>query len=121
MKAWEVMKLLEEGKKVRQIQWKENDYIYLNKYGNIVDESNYHYPITNINEICKEWEIYNEKEEDSRKEVEDKKLKQVCNEIIEYVNISNYHTDRELRIISDMLYDISLMIEETNKKYKLDK
>ena len=121
MKAWEAMKLLEEGKKLRDKNWKEGRYIYLDVDGDIIDESNNQYLVANISDISKEWEIYNEKEEDSRKEVEDKKLKQVCNEIIEYVNISNYYTDRELRIISDMLYDISLMIEETNKKYKLDK
>lgn len=61
MKLWEAIKLLEEGKKVRMVDWKKDWYLCLDKQGFIVDEEGY-CPTLNIN--CQEWEIYKEGDEE---------------------------------------------------------
>lgn len=69
MKLWEVIKALEEGKKVKKKDWHDDYYIYKAEDGFIRDESNREYMIQNIKgtwELCderlaiaKEWkELY---------------------------------------------------------------
>lgn len=61
MKLWEAIKLLEEGKKIRMINWEKDWYLCLDKQGYIVDEEGYS-PTININ--WQEWEIYKEGDEE---------------------------------------------------------
>ena len=63
MKFWEAMKALEEGKKVRAVDWGDDEYITLR--GEIlVDEEGYTCTHTLEGEgINKKWEILNERKE----------------------------------------------------------
>ena len=60
MKMWEAIKSLEEGKKVRVVDWDENWFLYIDSHGYIVDEEGY-CPAFNIK--WQEWEIYNERKD----------------------------------------------------------
>ena len=115
MKAWEAMKLLEEGKKLRDKNWKEGRYIYLDTDGDIIDESNNQYLVANISDISKEWEMC-----DDRKEVPQfyKNMYKAIDKIIEDYEISE-------KEISDVIYpylvNLCRVLDELNKEYKLDK
>ena len=63
MKFWEAMKAMEEGKKVRNEEWSEHQYIYLDKNDkSIIDEEEDYFPIRYI-EDEEIWEIYEEKKD----------------------------------------------------------
>lgn len=61
MKLWEAMKALEEGKKVRRIDWEEYEYIYIDSYGEVIN--NYGSKADNriLDNIYVKWEIYKDK------------------------------------------------------------
>ena len=115
MKAWEAMKLLEEGKKIRDKSWGEGYYIYLDADGDIIDESNNQYLVANISDISKDWELY-----DDRKKVSQfyKDMYKAIEEIVE-----NY--EKSEKEISDVIYphleNICRVLDELNEEYKLDK
>lgn len=56
MKTWEVMKLLEEGYKLRRKCWKYGDYIKLNKIGRIFNKRNNPCPIQ-FSMLWEDWEV----------------------------------------------------------------
>ena len=109
MKTWEVVRCLEEGMKVRKKNWSKEMYIYF-KDGELVDECGIFY---NFSLKPDNWEIY-----DDRKECPDD-IKCICNEIMKFVNTCST-SNKDFKTIEDMLYDISIMIEQLNKKYKID-
>ena len=41
MKLWEAMKALEEGKKVRRIDWAPNEYIYIDSYNEVINNDEF--------------------------------------------------------------------------------
>lgn len=61
MKFWEAMKALEEGKKVRNINWDKEGFIYLDEYS-VCDENNFDVDDSVIDGyfVTSEWEIYKE-------------------------------------------------------------
>lgn len=62
MKTWEAMKLLEEGKKIRDVEWRPNTYIMIDPSTNsLVDEEGLP---SHIDSFDCEWEIYEPIEED---------------------------------------------------------
>lgn len=58
MKLWEAMKALEDGKKVRRIDWAPNEYIYIDSYNEVIN--NYGAPADKeiLDNIYMTWEIY---------------------------------------------------------------
>lgn len=58
MKLWEAMKALEDGKKVRRIDWAPNEYIYIDSYNEVIN--NYGAPADKeiLDNIYMSWEIY---------------------------------------------------------------
>jgi hypothetical protein len=59
MTKLEAIKALTKGKKIRQTTWDKEEYIVLNKAGNIVDEKLHNIDI-NCYSLYKNWEIYKE-------------------------------------------------------------
>jgi hypothetical protein len=60
MRFWEAMKAIEEGKKVRQVDWEKEDYIYILNF-TIRNESHEYGNIhIDYRGIEKEWELYQE-------------------------------------------------------------
>lgn len=128
MKTWEAMKALEEGKKVRQVDWEPDEYIVINfKYSTdskIVDEKgNPSY----IQLVDYEWEIY-----DDRKDAPlawrmlYKKLIEAA-EFIEgeistgYVCNKGECHDCPFTMLCDLYSDLFEELERLNKYFKLDK
>lgn len=60
MRFYEAMKLLEEGKKVRKIEWETGEYIYKNSDDLLADETKTENPVFSIEG---EWEEYIEPEQ----------------------------------------------------------
>lgn len=58
MKFWEAMRELQEGKKVRNKDWAEEQYIYLTADNEIFDEQDIE---CCFNFIGSEWEIYDDR------------------------------------------------------------
>ncbi len=58
MKFWEAMKEMKKGKKVRNKDWTEEQYIYLTADNEIFDEDNC---TCFIDEKDSEWEIYDDR------------------------------------------------------------
>lgn len=69
LKTWEAIKALEEGKKVRKNSWEMKEYIYLDKYGNIIQENGSDYELDCIYKED-EWEIYEKVKKEMPKEFE---------------------------------------------------
>ena len=61
MKLWEAMKALEEGKKVRRVDWEPYEYIYIDSYNEVIN--NYGSKADNkiLDNIYARWEIYKDK------------------------------------------------------------
>ena len=61
MKLWEAMKALEEGKKVRRVDWESYEYIYIDSYNEVIN--NYGSKADNkiLDNIYVKWEIYKDK------------------------------------------------------------
>ncbi len=58
MKFWEAMKSMEEGKKVRNKDWTDEQYIYLTADNEIFDEHNNECYLNFIGTKDSEWEVY---------------------------------------------------------------
>ena len=63
MKFWEAMKAMQEGKKVRNKEWTNEQYLYLSADNQILDEHGYVASIDYIGLGETTWEIYEEKKE----------------------------------------------------------
>lgn len=61
MKFWEAMKSMEEGKKVRNKDWTEEQYIYLTADNEMFDEDDGRCFLSFIGEKGSEWEIYDDR------------------------------------------------------------
>lgn len=106
MNTWEAIKLLQEGKKIREKRWDPNKYIY--KVGkNIYNENK---------QLCylaikgdEEWELYDDRKE-APQEIKD--LYKAINNIKSNGILSNktYIT----------LLDLQSALNTLNKKYKID-
>ena len=116
MKFWEAMKALEEGKKVRAVDWGDDEYITLR--GEIlVDEEGYTCTHTLEGEgINKKWEIHDEK-----KDV-DPKFKEMYRYLKDEEGFANnqycefiYKHDKQ-----DHLLEFYRQLLEMAKYYKLD-
>ena len=58
MKLWEAMKALEDGKKVRRIDWAPNEYIYLDSYNEVINNYGTSADKEILDNIYMTWEIY---------------------------------------------------------------
>lgn len=61
MKFWEAMKEMEKGKKVRNKDWTDEQYIYLTADNEIFDEHNNECYLNFIGTKDSEWEIYDDR------------------------------------------------------------
>lgn len=61
MKFLEAIKAMEEGKKVRSIEWPREEYVFLSKSGHIKNEENIDSNLYS-DSPSQEWEIYQEPE-----------------------------------------------------------
>lgn len=113
MKFWEAVKTMEEGKKVRKVNWEDEAYIYIDENSEIRDNEGFYPALYCINE---KWEIYEDK-----KEV-DPKLKQ----LFQTLNEDNWFANNQY---SEYIYDNNLVdhmtalyvqLMEMRNFYKLD-
>ena len=58
MKLWEAMKALEDGKKVRRIDWAPNEYIYIDSYNEVINNYGTSADKEILDNIYMSWEIY---------------------------------------------------------------
>lgn len=58
MKLWEAMKALEDGKKVRRIDWAPNEYIYIDSYNEVINNYGASADKEILDNIYMTWEIY---------------------------------------------------------------
>lgn len=113
MKFWEAMKAMEEGKKVRKVNWEDEAYIYINENSEIRDNEDFYPALYCINE---EWEIY-----DDRKEV-DPRFKEFYHYLKDENGFANgqYIEFLEETGRGDHLLAFYMQLLEMSKYYKLD-
>ena len=116
MRFWEAMKVLEEGKKVRKLEWEEDSYIYLKD--DIIFWHDDEPFFTSEIDFENKWEIYKEK-----KEIIDEKFKRLYHLVKDeqaYLNrqYEDFITEHKLE---DHLTFFYRQLLEMNKYYKLDK
>ena len=58
MKLWEAMKALEEGKKVRRVDWEPYEYIYIDSYNEVINNYGTSADKEILDNIYMTWEIY---------------------------------------------------------------
>lgn len=58
MKLWEAMKALEDGKKVRRIDWAPNEYIYIDSYNEVINNYGALADKEILDNIYMAWEVY---------------------------------------------------------------
>lgn len=117
MKLWEAIKSLEEGKKIRKVDWDSDFYVYKYKEGVYYQSDGLNFDVIYLCNTT-EWEIYKEK-----KEVMDEKFKKLYHLIKDeeaYLNrqYEDFITEHKLE---DHLTAFYRQLLEMNKYYKLDK
>lgn len=107
MKFWEAMKAMEEGKKVRNKDWMEEFYIYLNEDNDILDERDAVCDLNFIGEKGSEWEIYDDRKPSPAI------LKTLANDL------SYNSSDICMRLSFDEQVELVAILAQLNMKYKI--
>lgn len=111
MKFWEAMKAMEEGKKVRNVNWGEHQYIYLDKNDkSIIDEEEDYFPIRYIDDE-EIWEIHEEKYEEKKEAPY--ALRQLAIDLMQFDSDLNSMVDKE------DIGSISTLLVKLNEKYDI--
>lgn len=124
MKFDEAIKLLQEGKKIRQERYAEGVYLYLGEDGNICWNDGEKYRGMGGINLTDEWEVCGEIEVDDRKSINSDTLKKLYKVFKEFV-MEDWNEDKEFLdfyydIVGDNVSNFWYFLGVMNRYYKLD-
>lgn len=124
MKFDEAIKLLQEGKKIRQEYYAEGVYLYLGEDGYICWSDGEKYRGMGGINLTDEWEVCGEIEVDDRKSINSDTLKKLYKVFKEFV-MEDWNEDKEFLdfyydIVGDNVSNFWYFLGVMNRYYKLD-
>lgn len=118
MKLWEALRIMEDGGKVTHQDWKADEYITSNGFGDIVDEDGVVFHLTCTHCLMDDgWEVFDERHEASEQL---KNLYKAVKSIRHKIYPEYSHLMHDHLCLVDCIYDLSDILDRINKDYKLD-
>lgn len=86
MKAWEILKALEDGKKMKPISWNKNHYVWMDEDFTIYDRNNHEMDLHKTLYSYDEWEVYNKEANEMLNKFKDLRSKKKQNDFEQLYN-----------------------------------